>query len=75
MFTDNAKLIASAKDHALFASSLIHGVIRWEFFHASTTDGEVCAGGMRYPTKLDEFGVPILNRLIRAAIEDQANAD
>ena len=64
----NARLIASAPDHAMFASALIQKLARWEPFPGSESDGEVCVGGLRYCSKLDEFGVPVLTDATRAEI-------
>jgi hypothetical protein len=59
----NARLMASAPDHALIAAGLCSRVIRWE-----TKTNELCFDGLRYSTKLDEFGVPELYANLRAAI-------
>jgi hypothetical protein len=64
----NARLIAVAPDHALFSSALVAGKIRWEFFAGNAVHGEICVGGIRWATKLDEFGVPELTENTRAAI-------
>lgn len=64
----NAHLIAAAPDHALFSSALVAGKIRWEAFAGNAEHGEICVGGMRWATKLDEFGVPVLTENTRAAI-------
>jgi hypothetical protein len=65
---DNARLIASAPDHALIAAAIVAGVARWEFFTGDRSRGEICVGGLRYSSKLDEFGVPELNEITRAAL-------
>lgn len=57
----NARLIASAPDHAMIASALCSGVARWE-------RAEFCIDGLRHSTKLDEFGVPVMTAGMRSAI-------
>jgi hypothetical protein len=64
----NARLIAAAPDHALFASAIAAGVIRWEMFDGKKDSGEICVNGLRWATQLDEFGVPVLTQNTRAAI-------
>lgn len=62
----NARLIASAPDHADFGRAITTLGARWEPLSSRT--GEFCIGGLRYATDLDEFGVPVLHAGIRAAI-------
>ena len=64
----NARLIAAAPDHALVARALAAGVARWELFTNAEQSGELCIGGMRYVTQLDEFGVPELSDHTRHAL-------
>jgi hypothetical protein len=65
----NANLIAAAPDHAMLASALVAGLARWEPFAGSgAPSGELCVGGFRYCTTLDEFGVPVLADHTRAAL-------
>lgn len=64
----NARLIAAAPDHSLFGAAVCAGKARWEAWSGSDCRGEVCVGGMRYATNLDEFGMPVLYDAIRAAI-------
>ncbi len=61
----NARLIAAAPDHALVCWAMCMAAGRWE---PSGTGGEFCINGIRYSTKLDEFGCPIVNGSIRTAI-------
>src|SRR5262245_40312267 len=61
----NARLIAAAPDHALFAKSIVAGLVRWEPFAEDKSKGEICCNGMRYTTQLDDFGVPAINASIR----------
>lgn len=63
----NARLIAAAPDHALVARAMSAGVARWERF-SDAESGELCFGGLRYWTKLDEFGVPTLSASTREAL-------
>lgn len=65
----NAKLIAAAPDHALYAAAITTGIARWEPWEQAGK-GEVCVGGMRYATSLDDFGVPELSENIRLAIRN-----
>ena len=65
----NARLIASAPDHALIASALCSGMIRWE---AKTK--EICLNGLRHSTDLDEFGVPTLHPGLRNQIRNAMEA-
>ncbi len=64
----NARLIAASPDHALFASAIAAGCIRWEMFEGRKDSGEICVNGLRWATQLDEFGVPILTQNTRDAI-------
>lgn len=64
----NARLIAAAPDHALVARALAARVARWELFTNAEQSGELCIGGMRYVTQLDEFGVPELSDHTRHAL-------
>jgi hypothetical protein len=64
----DARLIAAAPDHAVYARAITSGAIRWEWFTGSQTAGELCCDGLRYATELDEFGVPRLEDHTRAAI-------
>lgn len=64
----NARLIAAAPDHAMLAAVLASGKARWEPLPGSCDSGEVCFGGIRYHTRLDEFGVPAMTDALRAAI-------
>ena len=64
-FEANARLIAAAPDHALICWAVCVAAGRWE---PSSNGGEFCINGIRYSTKLDEFGCPVVNGPIRAAI-------
>jgi len=61
----DARLIAAAPDHALICWAVCVAAGRWE---PSSNGGEFCINGIRYSTKLDEFGCPVVNGPIRAAI-------
>ncbi len=63
----------AASDHALFASAVCRGVARWERFSGTSTDGEVCVGGMRYSTQLDHFGCPVLSERIQHELAKAVN--
>lgn len=63
----NARLIGAAPDHALICWAMCVAAGRWEP-SGDGRGGEICINGIRYPTKLDEFGCPIVNGSIRAAI-------
>jgi hypothetical protein len=52
-------------DHTLVARALALKVARWEPFSGSSTTGELCFGGIRYGSNLDEFGVPVLDEVSR----------
>lgn len=63
----DARLIAAAPDHAIALRLLASGVAQWETWQDGVR-GEFIIGGMRYVTKLDQFGCPELHDVIRAAI-------
>lgn len=65
----NARLIASAPDHALICWALINGIARWEPFGRDPA-GEFCIKGMRYATVIDEFGCPEMTPEMREAINE-----
>lgn len=65
----HARLIAAAPNHALVARLFCLGRLRWEpFNHTGHSSGELVFLGLRYPSSLDEFGVPILGGNLRALI-------
>ncbi len=64
----NARLIFAAPDHAIIARLLTQGKARWEPFPGHDIGGELCFNGLRYTTELDEFGIPGLHQVLRAAI-------
>lgn len=64
----NARLIAAAPDHAMVLRAIARGVLRWETFSSGGDCGELCFAGMRYSTRLDEFGCPRLTEALRSAI-------
>lgn len=66
MAVANARLIAAAPDHAMFGRAITSLGARWQNWNERC--GEFCIGGLRYATDIDEFGVPVLNASIRAAI-------
>jgi len=55
------------KDHATVARLLAGKIIRWELL-CGGPKGELCYGGLRYGTDVDEYGVPRLTDALRAAI-------
>jgi hypothetical protein len=59
----NASLISAAYDHALVASTLASGKLRWE-----PATNELCFNRIRRATELDPFGVPRLSDGLRAAL-------
>lgn len=61
----NARLIAAAPDHALLLAAIVSGRARIEPLGANV---EVCTGGLRYATKLDENGCPLVSDVIRTAL-------
>jgi hypothetical protein len=57
----NARLIAAAPAHAVLLSAMVRGLARWEAFPGGDgRKGEVCVGGLRYATELDETGCPVI---------------
>jgi hypothetical protein len=55
-------------DCALFAKAVCQDVARWEFFSGDRQRGEVCVGGMRHATSLNEYGCPRLHDHLRHAL-------
>lgn len=51
----------------LFLRAIMRGVARWESF-GSGKGGEVCCGGIRYSTRLDTFGRPVINPMVAGAL-------
>lgn len=70
----NKRLIAAAPDHALIASALCNGIARWERWFGYEGKGEVVVDRLRYTAQLDEFGVPELHSVLRAAIARATSA-
>jgi hypothetical protein len=65
----NARLIAAAPAHALLLSAIVRGLARWEAFPGGDgRKGEVCVGGLRYATELDETGCPVIQPHLYAAL-------
>jgi hypothetical protein len=64
----NARLIALAPDHAIVARLLASKKMRWENGSTNWNRG-LYFEDKRYPTELDEFGVPKLTEALRAAIQ------
>jgi len=62
-------LIKLAEDHALFASGVVSGILTWESY-CGYESGEICIGGLRNSTNLDEFGVPIISDSVREEIRE-----
>lgn len=63
-------LLDKVYPHHKLLAAIVAGVARWEFFHGSTTAGEVCVGGIRYSTTLDHYECPILSNTIERALDD-----
>ena len=68
----NARLIAASPDHALVLRLITSGKAMWRIW-GPDHQGELCIDGVRYATKLDEFGCPELHPLLRAAISKADN--
>jgi hypothetical protein len=64
----NARLIAAAPDHALICWAMCVQDAAWEEWTPFDGRGEFCFAGLRYATRLDEFGCPALTPALRAAI-------
>jgi hypothetical protein len=64
----NALLISAAPDHALVLRGIIGGWLRWEPFQANDGHGELCFGGIRHLTRLDDFGCPLMTDNLRQRI-------
>lgn len=62
----NASLVVAAPDHAHICWAMCVAAGRWEPWGDGR--GEFCINGMRYATKLDVFGCPVVNEPIRSAI-------
>lgn len=56
----------AAPDHAAIGWAMCVAAGRWEPWGDGR--GEFCMNGIRYATKLDEFGVPVMTDGMRAAI-------
>lgn len=67
----DAALVAAAPDHALLLATMATGALRWDSW-APDADGnrrgELAFDGLRYATRLDEFGCPILTDALRVAL-------
>ncbi|MEA3043001.1 MAG: hypothetical protein QOH47_839 [Sphingomonadales bacterium] len=61
-----ARLIAAAQDHAVIGWAMCVAAGSWRPFGDGR--GEFCLNGLCYATRLDEFGIPIVNSSIRSAI-------
>lgn len=66
----NAALIASAPDHALVCWAMCIQDATWEEWTPFDGRGEFCFAGIRYCTKLDDFGAPVLTPALRAALTE-----
>jgi hypothetical protein len=64
----NARLIVSAPDYALVLWALTSGYATWEPW-AGLPKGELCFGGLRYVTDVDELGCPVLHEVTRPRLE------
>lgn len=62
----NARLIASAPDHAMIGWAMCVAAGRWE--PAGDLTGAFCINGICHHTKLDEFGCPAMTDALRSAI-------
>lgn len=60
------------QDLNLVAAALTRGTARWEPFGTilgdPVTTGELCIDGLRHTTRLDEFGVPVLDEVTRGLL-------
>jgi hypothetical protein len=64
----NAQLIAAAPDHALICWAMCVQDGRWEEWVPYDGSGEFVFAGLRYATRVDEFGCPKLTPALRRAI-------
>jgi hypothetical protein len=64
----NARLIAAAPDHALICWAMCVQDGRWEEWVPYDGSGEFVFAGLRYATRVDEFGCPRLTPALRRAI-------
>lgn len=64
----NAALIAAAPDHALICWAMCVQDATWDEWVPFDGKGEFCFAGLRYATKLDEFGCPAPTPALRAAL-------
>lgn len=53
----------------LFAAAICMNVARWEQF-TNHIRGEICFGGLRYSTDIDESGVPIISEFVEARLAE-----
>jgi hypothetical protein len=67
-FEAAARLIAAAHDHALVCWAMCVQDATWEEWTPFDGSGEFCFAGLRYATRLDEFGCPRLTDALRANI-------
>lgn len=68
IFETNARLIAAAPDHALICYAMCVSDATWEEWVPFDGKGEFCFAGLKYATRLDEFGCPVLTPALREAI-------
>ena len=52
----------------LLLRAMVAGKARWEPFAGDASKGEVCVGGMRYSTELDETGCPLVHEALSSAL-------
>jgi hypothetical protein len=64
----NARLVAAAPDHALIGWAMCVQDGTWEEWAPFDGSGEFCFAGLRYTTRLDEFGIPKVTPALREAI-------
>lgn len=62
------ELHAFAADHALYAATVTADKARWLPFSSNDGRGEIALDGLRYVTRLDACGVPVLHEGIRIAM-------
>jgi hypothetical protein len=64
----NVRLILAAPDHALICWAMCVQDGRWEEWTPYDGSGEFVFAGLRYATRVDEFGCPKLTPALRMAI-------
>lgn len=55
-------------DYTMILAAMTAGVLRWEPFVGKIKEGELCFNGLRYATKLNIEGCPMLPTILRAEL-------